>query len=68
MIRFLLFAFWILSTWTSGRTAETIADCQLMLQTGKYEDCLNATTGAITNRSYGEEWPILKAQSEMALG
>ena len=50
------------------RAAETVAECQAMLQSGRYEDCLRATTEAITNRSYGEEWPILKAQSELALG
>ena len=50
------------------RAAETVAECQAMLQSGRYEDCLRATTEAFTNRSYGEEWPILKAQSELALG
>lgn len=47
---------------------ETVAECQQMLATGKYEECLAATAKAVTERSYGEEWPILKAQSEMALG
>lgn len=50
------------------RAAETVAECQTMLQSGKYEDCLRATTEAIVNKSYGEEWPILRAQCEMALG
>jgi tetratricopeptide (TPR) repeat protein len=48
--------------------AETVASCQEMLYAGRYEDCLKATTEAVTNKSYGEEWPILKAESEMALG
>ena len=48
--------------------AETVASCQEMLQAGRYEDCLKATTEAVANRSYGEEWPILKAESELALG
>ena len=68
MTRFLLVSFILLSAPTPGSAAETVADCQLLLQTGKYGDCLKATTAAIANRSYGEEWPILKAQSEMALG
>lgn len=50
------------------RAAETVAACTEMLHAGRYEDCLKATTEAIANRSYGEEWPILKAESELALG
>jgi len=58
----------------SGRAAAvpavavTVAECQKMLATGQYNECLEATTKAITERSYGEEWPILKTQCEMALG
>jgi tetratricopeptide (TPR) repeat protein len=48
--------------------AETLADCQAMLQTGRYAECLEATTKAIDARSYGEEWPVLKARAELALG
>ncbi len=48
--------------------AITVAECQKMLATGQYNECLEATTKAITERSYGEEWPILKTQCEMALG
>lgn len=48
--------------------AETVAACQEMLYAGRYEDCLKATTDAVANKSYGEEWPILKAESELALG
>ncbi len=51
-----------------GQAAETVAECQAMLQSGRYEDCLRATANSINNRSYGEEWPILKAQCELALG
>ncbi len=68
MTRFLFVSFILLSAPAPRRAAETVADCQLMLQTGKYDDCLKATTAAIANRSYGEEWPILKAQCEMSLG
>lgn len=48
--------------------AETVAECQTMLSTGKYEECLAATTKAVEEKSYGEEWPILKSQAEVALG
>ena len=50
------------------RAAETVASCQEMLLAGRYEECLKATTDAIANRSYGEEWPILKTECELALG
>ena len=50
------------------QAAETVASCQEMLLSGRYEECLKATTEAIANRSYGEEWPILKTESEIALG
>jgi len=52
----------------SLQAAVTVAECQKMLATGQYNECLEATTKAITERSYGEEWPILKTQSELALG
>lgn len=48
--------------------ADSVEDCQNMLRTGKYAECLAATTKAIEEKSYGEEWPILKAQAELALG
>lgn len=54
----------------SGRlpAAETVAACQEMLYSGRYAECLKATTEAIANRSYGEDWPILKTESQIALG
>lgn len=47
---------------------EDVEECQTMLRTGKYAECLAATTTAIEEKSYGEEWPVLKAQAELALG
>ncbi len=52
----------------SFAAAATISECQQMLHTGKYEECLTAAADAIERRSYGEEWPILKATAEMYLG
>ncbi len=49
-------------------SAETVEQCQQLLATGKYEDGLKVATVAIENRSYGEEWPILKTRAELALG
>ncbi|MEQ9406410.1 MAG: peptidase MA family metallohydrolase [Fuerstiella sp.] len=48
--------------------AATISDCQQMLQQGDYVGCLDATTEAIRRRSYGEDWPVLKAAAETQLG
>ncbi|MCA9060761.1 MAG: tetratricopeptide repeat protein, partial [Planctomycetaceae bacterium] len=48
--------------------AESLSECQELLRTGQYEQCAVATGTAIENRSYGEEWPMLKVQAELALG
>lgn len=48
--------------------AESVTECQELFRTGQYDACLQATTEAIENRSYGEEWPILRASSELATG
>jgi len=48
--------------------AATIAECQEMLRQGKYAECLTAATEAIERRSYGEEWPVLKAAAETRVG
>ena len=48
--------------------AATIRECQEFLRVGSYKECLDAATEAIERRSYGEEWPILKAEAEMQLG
>ena len=53
---------------TAVQAAETVAACTEMLYAGRYEECLKAATEAIADRSYGEEWPILKAECELALG
>ncbi len=51
-----------------GLQAETISECQTLFRTGKYDECLAATTKAIETKSYGEDWPLLKAQCELTLG
>ncbi len=47
---------------------DALSDCQAALQTGDYARCLELATAAFDARSYGEEWPILKARAELALG
>ncbi|MCA9061592.1 MAG: tetratricopeptide repeat protein [Planctomycetaceae bacterium] len=48
--------------------AQSISECQEMFRTGQYQPCAEATGKAIENRSYGEDWPMLKADAELALG
>ncbi len=48
--------------------AATISECHELLRTGEYQKCLAATAAAIADRSYGEEWPLLKTRCELALG
>lgn len=59
------FAFFLTS---ASIHAATILECQQMLNRGQYTECLTATADAIERRSYGEEWPILKATAEISLG
>lgn len=49
-------------------SAQTITDCKSLVAQGDYEDSLDATTRAVNRRSYGEDWPLLKAESEYQLG
>ena len=54
-VAFILLALFFQSSDASA--AETVASCQEMLFSGRYEDCLKATTDAVANKSYGE-WVI----------
>lgn len=48
--------------------AETISECRELLRTGRYQECLDATASAIERRSYGEDWPVIRAAAETKLG
>ncbi|MEZ6040883.1 MAG: peptidase MA family metallohydrolase [Planctomycetaceae bacterium] len=52
----------------SAPISKSISECQELLRTGQYEECLAETSAAIADRSYGEEWPVLKTQCELATG
>lgn len=58
----------ICSLWVSAVQADNLSDCQALMQSGQYAECRELTGKAIEARSYGEEWPILKARSELQLG
>ena len=50
-----------------SRAAE-LAECRAMMIRGDYQACILATHEAITKNRYGESWPLIKAQSEAAIG
>lgn len=50
-----------------SRAAE-LAECREMMIRGDYQACILATHEAITKNRYGESWPLIKAQSEAAIG
>ena len=61
----LVAVFWC---FTQPVQSATISECQDMLRVGDYVQCLDAATERIEGRTYGEEWPILKASAETELG
>lgn len=56
------------STVIAAANAATISECRELLRTGKYQECLDETAAAIERRSYGEDWPVLRAEAETRLG
>lgn len=45
-----------------------IENCEKLLQTGQYQKCIDVAEAAIIKKAYGSEWPLLKAQAELAVG
>ena len=45
-----------------------IENCEQLLQTGQYQKCIDVAEAAIIKKAYGSEWPLLKAQAELAVG
>ncbi|MCA9022051.1 MAG: tetratricopeptide repeat protein, partial [Planctomycetaceae bacterium] len=45
-----------------------IENCEQLFRTGEYQKCINTAEAAILKKSYGSEWPLLKAQAELAVG
>ena len=48
--------------------ASDIESCEKLLRSGQYESCIETAEAAILKKSYGSEWPLLKAQAELAIG
>ncbi|MHC4880798.1 MAG: tetratricopeptide repeat protein [Planctomycetota bacterium] len=48
--------------------AAELSECREMLRQGQYAECIAATAEAFAKRRYGESWPVLQTEAEMALG
>ena len=70
LLRFVCFALTLLvaSAHADVLVAADIEECRELFRAGEYQDCLTKTSQAVEERIYGEEWRVLKLQSEMALG
>lgn len=43
-------------------------ECRQLLIAGAYTQCIEEAGRAVSERRYGETWPVLKAQAELAVG
>lgn len=59
---------WLVLIVTTRCGAAELVDCQRMLLGGDYDECIKATTEGLAANRYGENWPLIKAQAELALG
>lgn len=48
--------------------AASIRETKALVASGKYQEALQLATDEVERRSYSEEWPLLKADAECALG
>lgn len=48
--------------------AASIRETRALLSSGQYTEALKLATEEVERRSYSEEWPLLKAEAEIALG
>ena len=61
---------WLLAGSAAAQAPKTaeLADCREMIARGQFHECIDATFDAISKRRYGESWPVLKSQAELATG
>ncbi len=48
--------------------ASEFENCEQLLRSGQYQTCIEIAEAAIVKKTYGSEWPLCKAQAELALG
>lgn len=61
----------LLTLWCAfPRTAAgaDLTECRQMLIRGEHQECILATHEAIVAKRYGETWPVLKAEAQIATG
>ncbi len=58
----------LLGSGVSPLRASELDECGRLLDSGRYEECIRLADRAIRSHRYGEDWPLLKAQAERALG
>lgn len=64
-----LFAFIIVTIQFSGNAySSEIENCEQLLLSGQYQKCIETAEAAILKKAYGSEWPMYKAQAEVATG
>ena len=64
-----LFAFLILPLFSqTSLYANEQEVCEQLLNSGQYQTCIKKTEAAILKKTYGSEWPLLKAKAELAVG
>lgn len=67
----LLFSFSFIISYSAmpeSSYASDIESCERLLLSGKYEECIATAETAIAQKAYGSEWPVFKAQAELAVG
>ncbi len=48
--------------------AADLDESQASYRAGKYDECIDAAKEAMARNAYGEDWPLLKIESDMQLG
>ena len=58
----------LVPAWGVDLHAADLQTCRDHLIRGRYFECIRETAVAIDNRRYGEDWPVLMAQAQLATG
>lgn len=53
---------------TQSAMAASIRETRALISVGQYSEALKFATQEVERRSYSEEWPLLKAEAEVAIG
>ncbi len=59
---------WLLLSWSPSAQAASLTEARQLYRTGQYAACAEQAVTAISEGYYGEDWPLLKIQSDLQLG